>query len=153
MANIAQMINVLQSVILTEEDKMILTPTYYVFKMFSVHQNAELLETSLEDSYYHYGEEKITQISASSSMDAEGNIHISLCNLDPNNEIDITCELQGEYKSKISGTILTSNEMNARNTFETPDAIMETAFSNLKLENNQIYACIPPKSVVVLKIQ
>ena len=153
MANIAQMINVLQSVILTEGDKMILTPTYHVFKMFSVHQNAELLETSLEDTYYHYGEEKINQLSASSSMDAEGRIHISICNLDPIQEVKIDCLLLGATKTKISGTILTSNEMNARNTFEEPNTIGEAKLLNLSLENNQIHASIPPKSVVVIKLE
>ncbi len=153
MANIAQMINVLQSVILTEGDKMILTPTYHVFKMFSVHQNAELLETSLEDTYYHYGKEKINQLSASSSMDAEGRIHISICNLDPIQEVKIDCLLLGATKTKISGTILTSNEMNARNTFEEPNTIGEAKLLNLSLENNQIHASIPPKSVVVIKLE
>ncbi len=153
MANIAQMVNVLQSVILTDGDKMILTPTYYVFKMFAVHQNATLLETNLEKSYYYYGEDKIEQLSASSSMDAEGTIHISLCNLDPYQEIEINCELLRTNKSKISGTILTSKEMNARNTFEDPEVITETDYSNIRIENNQIYAYIPAKSVVVLKIE
>jgi alpha-N-arabinofuranosidase len=153
MANIAQLINVLQSVILTDGPKMILTPTYYVFKMFSVHQNAQLLEMNLEKTYYNYGEEKINQLSASSSIDSEGKIHISICNLDPVNEVEIDCELIGASKSKISGTILTSDEMNARNTFENPEAITETAYSNLKYESNHIYACIPPKSVVVLKVE
>lgn len=153
MANIAQMINVLQSVILTDEHKMILTPTYHVFKMFSVHQSAQLLETNIEKTYYGYGEEKIDQLSVSSSMDAEGKIHISLCNLDPSKEAEISCDLIGENKNKISSTILTSNEINARNTFENPEAITETVFNNVKLENNQIYACIPPKSVVVIKIE
>ncbi|HHX60262.1 MAG TPA: alpha-N-arabinofuranosidase [Epulopiscium sp.] len=153
MANIAQMINVLQSVILTDGHKMILTPTYHVFKMFSVHQNAQLLETNLEETFYYHGDEKINQLSASSSIDSEGKIHISLCNLDPFNNIEISCELMGTNKNNISGTILTSNEMDARNTFEYPETIMETTFNNLKLENNQIYACIPAKSVVVLKIE
>lgn len=153
MANIAQMINVLQSVILTEGPKIVLTPTYYVFKMFSVHQNAELLEMNLEKTYYYYGDEKIDQLSVSSSMDSEGNIHISLCNLDPSNEVEIDCELIGASKTKISGTILTSHEMNARNTFENPEAITEASYSNLTIENNQIYACIPPKSVVVIKLE
>ncbi|MFU0827337.1 MAG: Intracellular exo-alpha-L-arabinofuranosidase 2 [Lachnoclostridium sp.] len=153
MANIAQMINVLQSVILTDGQKMILTPTYFVFKMYAVHQNAQLLKTDLEKTYYQYGEDKISQLSASSSMDSEGTIHISLCNLDPNREAQIDCKLTGPTKSKISGTILTSDEMNARNTFENPKAITPAAFDSLKLENNQIYACIPPKSVVVLEIK
>ncbi len=153
MANIAQIINVLQSVILTEGPKMILTPTYHVFKMFSVHQNAELLQTELENTYYSFGNEKVPQLSASSSMDSEGRIHISLCNLDPGQEAELNCELIGAGKNKISGTILTSNEMNARNTFENPEAITEAVFSNVKLANNQIHTIIPPKSVVVLTIE
>jgi alpha-N-arabinofuranosidase len=153
MANIAQIINVLQSVILTEGHKMIVTPTYYVFKMFSVHQDAELLETTFKNTYYQYGDDKINQLSVSSSMDSEGKIHISLCNLDPSNEVEINCELIGASKSKISGSILTSSEMNARNTFENPEAITESEFFNCKLNDNQIYTCIPPKSVVVLEIE
>lgn len=153
MANIAQMINVLQSVILTDGPKMILTPTYYVFKMFSAHQNAQLLDMEMDKTYYHYGDEKIEQLSASSSIDDEGKIHISLCNLDPNREVEISCQLIGARKSKISGSILTSKEMNARNTFENPDAITDTVFKDARLEDNKIYACIPPKSVVVLEVQ
>ena len=153
MANIAQMINVLQSVILTDGKKMIVTPTYHVFKMFSVHQNAQLLETNLEKTYYRYGEEKISQLSVSSSIDAEGSIHISLCNLDPLNEAEIDGELVGAPRNRISGSIVTSDEMNARNTFENPEAVTESIYNNIKLENNKIYTRIPPKSVVVLKIE
>lgn len=153
MANIAQMINVLQSVILTEGHKMILTPTYYVFKMFSVHQDATLLDLKLEKTYYQYGEEKIDQLSVSSSINSEGIIHISLCNLDPSNEVDIECKINGDIKNSASGTILTSDRMDARNTFDDPKAITEVAFNNMKLENNILQACIPPKSVVVLKLQ
>ncbi len=153
MANIAQMINVLQSVILTDEHKMILTPTYHVFKMFSVHQGSELLETELEETYYHYGDDKIAQLSASSSMDSEGKIHISLCNLDPNNEVEINCELVDANTGKISASILTSKEMNARNTFEEPEAVTVKTFTNVELKNNQLYTCIPPKSVVLLTIE
>lgn len=153
MANLAQIINVLQSVILTEGHRMILTPTYYVFKMFSVHQDAELLETELDKTYYHYGEDKIDQLSVSSSMDAEGKIHISLCNLDPTNDVEINCELTGTSKSMISGSIITSKEMNDRNTFDNPEVITETTYNDVSLKNNQIYARIPAKSVVLLTIE
>lgn len=153
MANLAQLINVLQAVLLTEGEQLIKTPTYHVFKMFAVHQDNELLQTDLEDTYYYYGEEKITQLSASSSIDTLGNIHISLCNLDPVKEAKIHCELLGAKKGSISATLLTAPEMNARNTFETPDAVTEAVFHEVTLDNNQIYTSLPPKSVVVLKIQ
>jgi alpha-N-arabinofuranosidase len=153
MANIAQTINVLQSVILTDGDKIILTPTYYVFKMLSVHQDARLLETNLEESNYHYGEDKISQLSISSSMNSEGDIHISLCNLDPSNEAEIECEILGADISSVSGSILTSDKMNARNTFDNPNAITEAAYNDVKLSDNKLYACLPPKSVVVFRVK
>ncbi|NLL74143.1 MAG: alpha-N-arabinofuranosidase [Clostridiales bacterium] len=153
MANLAQMINVLQSVILTDGDKMILTPTYHVFKMFSVHQNSSLLDIDLEETYYHYGNEKIKQLSASASMDSEGKIHITICNLDPTNDVEIDCTLKGENKSKISATILTSDKINDRNTFEQPETVMEKPYHNIRIENNQIYASIPAKSVVLLTLE
>ncbi len=153
MANLAQMINVLQSVILTEGHKMILTPTYHVFKMFSVHQDATLLDIDLENTYYQYGDEKINQLSASASKNSEGKIHITICNLDPNNKAEIDCNLIEENKSKISASILTSKEMNARNTFEEPDSVKVESYEDVRLENNRIYANIPPKSVVLLKVE
>jgi alpha-L-arabinofuranosidase len=152
MANIAQTINVLQSVILTEGQKMLLTPTYHVFKMFSVHQDAKLLDTEVEDTAYTFGDEKIIQLSVSSSIDSEDKIHISLCNLDPNNEIEIECELTGVSKSKVTGELLTAEQMNARNTFEDPEAIQVMPFDKVTIVNNQLKASIPPKSVVVLEI-
>lgn len=153
MANIAQTINVLQAVILTEGQKMLLTPTYHVFKMFSVHQDAELLMTELENTEYSYGDDTIPQLSVSSSMDLEGKLHISICNLDPNQEANVNCELTGENKSKITGSILTADEMDARNTFDNPEAVFVKGYDKATLSGNQIQACIPPKSVVVLEVE
>ena len=84
MANLAQTINVLQALILTEEDKFLLTPTYHVFDMYQVHQDATLLETSIENEtgYIHNGE-RLPQINVSASKDETGIVHVSLCNLDP----------------------------------------------------------------------
>jgi alpha-N-arabinofuranosidase len=153
MANIAQTVNVLQAVILTEGAKMILTPTYHVFKMYSVHQNAELLETELENTEYLFGDDRLPQLSVSSSMDSDGKIHISICNLDPNKEAEIQCALTGENKSKVSGVILTAEQMDARNTFEAPEEVKEEPFTAVSLLNNQIHTTLPPKSVVVLEIE
>ncbi|NLK03110.1 MAG: alpha-N-arabinofuranosidase [Clostridiales bacterium] len=152
MANIAQMINVLQSVILTDGDKIILTPTYHVFKMFSVHQDAQLLETSFTKTHYCYGDKKINQLSLSSSIDSDGNIHISICNLDPNNDVKIDCDLIGVSKNKISGTILTSNHINGRNTFDNPEEVVIKDFKDVEINNNKIQACIPSKSIITLKV-
>ena len=86
-ANLAQMVNVLQSVILTKDDKMVLTPTYHVFRMFRVHQEAKLLNLDLRCEDYTFGNKKIPAISASASVDKDGKVHISLANLNPNKPV------------------------------------------------------------------
>src|SRR5438105_12260299 len=84
MANIAQLINVLQAMILTDKEKSLLTPTYHVFDLYSVHQDAKLLPTSMQSAEYSFGSEKIRAVDVSASQDKEGKIHVTLCNLNPN---------------------------------------------------------------------
>ena len=84
MANIAQMINVLQAMILTDKEKMIVTPTYWVFEMYTVHQDATLLPSELQSADYEFGDKTIPAVSASASRDKDGKIHVTLCNLNPN---------------------------------------------------------------------
>jgi alpha-N-arabinofuranosidase len=153
MTNIAQTVNVLQSVILTEGSKMVLTPTYHVFNMYKVHQDAELLSVNIDKTEYAYGEEKIPQISTSASVDSEGKIHISLCNLNPNEAATINCELRGEVKSKLSGTVLTADKMNALNDFENMEAVKPQEFKGATLKGNTIEVKLPAMSVVVLTLE
>ncbi|MEN2774066.1 alpha-N-arabinofuranosidase [Acetivibrio clariflavus] len=153
MANIAQLVNVLQAVILTEGDKMLLTPTYHVFDMYKVHQDADLLSVEFENIYYTYGDEKIPQVSISSSQDKDGKIHISICNLNPSQSVDVDFEIRGTAVQKVKGQIVTEQEMNARNTFEDSNRIKVEVFNDAKIENNHAVCKIPSKSVVVLEIE
>lgn len=153
MANIAQTINVLQAVILTEGSKMVLTPTYHVFNMYKVHQEAELLSLNIESPEYIYGEDSIPQVSATASVDNEGVIHISLCNLNPKESTVIECEFRGEAKSKVSGTLLTADEMNAHNTFKNPERVAPVSFKEVSLEDNKLKAVLPAMSVVNLELK
>lgn len=152
MANIAQMVNVLQAVILTEGSKMIKTPTYHVFKMYAVHQDAQLLETDVENYLYSNGSESIPKLSVSSSMDAEGKIHVTICNLDPNNAADIKLQLEGAKAGKVAGSIITADKINAMNTFEAPEVVTEKVFEDAAVEDGAVKAVIPAKSVVLLEI-
>ena len=80
MANIAQTVNVLQAMILTDKEKMLLTPTYHVFEMFKVHQGGTLLPVELQSPDYAVGAEKIPMVSASATRSADGTVHLSLAN-------------------------------------------------------------------------
>lgn len=151
-ANLAQMVNVLQAVILTKDEKMVLTPTYYVFRMFRVHQEAQLLNTDLKCEDYVYGDRKIPSISASASIDKTGKIHISLASLNPHKEITVTCPLIGEKFSKVTGEVLTSDEMTDFNSFENPVKVKPAVFNGFKLSDGILTVTMPSKSVVVLEI-
>jgi alpha-N-arabinofuranosidase len=152
-ANLAQVVNVLQSVILTKDDKMVLTPTYHVFRMFRVHQDAQLLNTDLSCEDYVLGEKKIPALSASASLDKEGKMHISLANLNPNKEITLTCPIIGDIFKTVSGEVLTSAEMAAFNSFEKPEVVKPSSFNNFKLKDGILTVTMPAKSVVVLELK
>jgi alpha-N-arabinofuranosidase len=153
MANIAQTVNVLQAMILTKGEKMILTPTYHVFEMYKVHQDATMLPIDIKCGDYWYGNEKVPALNASASRDDSGKIHITLCNLNPNKPAELVCELQGAKPSKITGRVLTADAMNARNTFDNPEAVKPTAFDKFDFEGNTLSATLPSKSVVLLEIE
>ena len=152
-ANLAQTVNVLQAVILTKDDKMVLTPTYYVFRMFSVHQEAQLLNTDLRCEDYVMGERAIPAISASASVDKEGEIHISLANLNPSKEITVTCPVIGRTFKNVSGEVLTAPEMNAFNSFEKPEVVQPTVFKGFKYSDGTLTITMPAKSIVVLELK
>ncbi len=152
MANIAQMINVLQAVILTDGGKMLLTPTYHVFDMYKVHQDADLLSLDFHSPVYEFNGEKIPQVSASSSIDSEGKVHITICNLNPTEQLDIAMDIRGLAAKSCEGKILTSDAMTAKNTFEAPNNVMIKAFSDVRLEGNQLLFKLPSKSVVLLEL-
>lgn len=153
MANIAQMVNVLQAMILTDKEKMALTPTYYVFKMYRVHQGATMIPADLSAPEYKLGDVAIPTLSASASRDADGRLHVSLVNLDPNRAAEISTTLWGGAIKDVSGEVLTAPEMNAMNTFDRPNNVKPAAFNAYKLQGSQLTLNIPAKSVVVLELK
>ena len=152
MANLAQTINVLQSLILTKNEKMVLTPTYYVFKMFKVHQNAKLIPIQVGCENYTVGNESIPSISASASKDDTGKIHITLANFDPNKDQDITCELGGATFSQVKGEVLTAKTINAFNSFDKSEEVKPQPFKGATLKNNQLKISMPAKSIVAIEL-
>ena len=153
MANLAQTVNVLQAVILTDEEKMILTPTYWVFYLYKVHQDATLLPISFTGNKYRQGDKEIDAVSVSASKDAGGKIHITLVNADPNNEQRIATQLVGASVRKVSGKMVTSAKINDYNSFEQPSKVTVSDFKGASLSNGNLSVVLPPKSVVLVELQ
>jgi alpha-N-arabinofuranosidase len=152
MANIAQIINVLQSVILTDKEKMLLTPTYHAMEMMNVHQDATSLPVALTTPDYTFGGEKIPAVSASASRDKAGKLHISFANCDPTKPITVTCTLTGVTAKSATGRVLTAPAMNTHNAFAAPTAVQPAAFTGAKLSGQTLTVALPSKSVVVLEL-
>ena len=153
MANLAQTVNVLQAVILTNKEKMILTPTYHVMEMYNVHQDATLLPVDVKTNDYVVGTEKLPAVSVSASRDQAGITHISLVNIDASKQQEIAVDIRGSKYNSVSGRILTSKKLQDYNSFESPDKIQPVAFNDAKLTGNSLQVKLPPASVVVLTLK
>ncbi len=153
MANIAQMVNVLQAMILTDKEKMVLTPTYHLFRMYRVHQGATLIPTDLSAPEYKLENVSVPSLSVSASRDAQGRLHLSIVNLDPTRAAVIDTTLFGGAFTSVTGEVLTAPTVNALNTFERPNDVKPAAFSGYKLQGAEVVLNIPAKSVVMLELK
>lgn len=152
MANIAQTINVLQSVILTSGEQMLLTPTYHVFEMYKVHQGATLLPTDLHCASYERDGESVPSLSLSASRDEQGKVHLTLCNLSHDQAASLTCELRGLDPKQVAGRILTAPAINTHNTFEHIEAVKPIAFDDFNLKGGSLTINLSSRSVIVLEL-
>jgi alpha-N-arabinofuranosidase len=154
MANIAQTVNVLQAMILTDKEKMVRTPTYWVFEMFKVHQGGTFLPVELRAPDYAFGGEKIPAVSASATRSADGKaVHLSLANTTPGQPASITVTLAGISPASATGRLLTAPTMQAHNTFAAPDAVKPMPFEGVKLAGSTLTLTLPAKSVAVIEVR
>jgi alpha-N-arabinofuranosidase len=153
MANLAQAINVLQAVILTNKEKIILTPTYHVMEMYNVHQDAKLLPLQMQTKDYTLGNEKLPAVSGSASKDSAGHTYISLVNIDSKSAQEITVNIEGGKFTAVSGRILTSAKLQDHNTFNEPEKIKPATFNGARLKGSTLNVKLPPFSVVVLELK
>jgi alpha-L-arabinofuranosidase len=152
-ANLAQCVNVLQAVILTNKEKMILTPTYHVMQMYSVHQGATLLPLSITGNDYVFSGLKLPAVSASASKDSTGTIHISLVNIDPGHPQKIELNMGAEKLKTVTASILTSKKLQDYNSFTEPEKIKPVIFKEMVLNKNIISITLPPTAVVVITVK
>jgi alpha-N-arabinofuranosidase len=154
MANIAQTVNVLQAMILTDKEKMLRTPTYWAFEMLKVHQGGTFLPVELQSPEYAFGDQKIPMVSASATRAADGSaVHLSLANTSPGQAVTLSVKLAGTTPRSAAGRVLTAAAINAHNTFEAPNAVQPTAFGGAAIRGDTLEVRVPSKSVVVLVLK
>lgn len=153
MANIAQMVNVLQAMILTSDDKMVLTPTYHVFEMYKPYMDATHLPLDVQAPSYTHGGVSVPAVHGSAVKAKDGHVYVALTNLDPDTAASVSTSVSGLSPSSVSGRILTAAEITSHNTFESPDVVAPKAFTGARIEGGALKVDLPAKSVVMLKLQ
>ncbi|HJQ32218.1 MAG TPA: alpha-L-arabinofuranosidase C-terminal domain-containing protein [Pyrinomonadaceae bacterium] len=151
MANIAQMVNVLQAMILTDREKMVLTPTYYVFKMYVPFQDAAFVPVTFDAGTYTHGDVTLPRVDAIAAKDAAGRLWLAVTNLDPNRPAEIEASLSGVAATSAAGETLTAPKVDSVNTFEAPNTVVPKPFA-AKVQNGKLTLKLEPKSVTVISV-
>ena len=153
MANIAQTVNVLQAVILTEGDRIVLTPTYHAFEMYRPFMDATFIPVkfaAMPD--YTLGEISVPTVSASAAKTAEGSLVLALVNLNPADSVDVVTALQGFSAANARGRTLTAEAMDSHNTFDDPGKVIPRSIE-VKTDGAMLSVSLPAKSVTVIELE
>ena len=155
MANIAQMVNVLQAMILTQGNKMLLTPTYHVFNMYKIFQNTTLLPSDLTTENYVLDNDTLPALSSSVSKDENGIVNLAVSNVNPHKPIELTVDFRGaEIGSAVSAKVLTAEAFNSYNSFDKPETVKPAEFKDYKIAGKSTLKIkVPPISIVVLELK
>ena len=151
MTNIAQMVNVLQAMVMTDGPKMALTPTYYVYKMYVPFQDAQLIPVSFDPGVYSAAGVTLPRVDAIAARDRQGRTWLALTNLDPNRPADISAAVDGAPASTASGEVLTADRVDAVNTFDAPSTVAPRPIS-FQSAGGRLQMHLPPKSVTVVSL-
>ena len=153
MTNIAQMVNVLQAMIITDKDKMLLTPTYHAYKMYIPFQDATSLPVAVDnDVAYSSNGKSVPGISATAARAKDGKVYVALVNTHPTRASDVTVNVAGLNVGSVSGQVLTAEKMDAHNTFEQPQAVKPAPFS-AKAADGKLTVKVPAKGVMVFAVE
>jgi len=146
------MINVLQAMILTNKEKMVLTPTYYVFKMYVPFQDATFVPVTFDAGTYTHDNVTLPRVDAIAAKDSSGKLWLEITNLDPNQPVEIEASLSGVTAKSASGQTLTAPKVDSVNTFETPNTVVPKPIS-ATVQGGKVLLKLEPKSVTVVAIE
>lgn len=152
MANIAQIANVLQSMVLTKDDKMLLTPTYHVFDMYKVHQDAICLPLDIIVDKKEIRDRQVDLVNVSASK-KNGRIYLTMANIDLDKDRNVEIDFSATKVNNVNGRILTSRKITDHNTFDNPDIVKPVEFKDAKISNGKLSMKLPAKSIVVLEVK
>ncbi len=151
-ANIAQMINVLQAMIITDKERMVLTPTYYVFKMYVPFQDATFVPVTFDAGWYTHGTVALPRLDAIAAKDANGKLWLEITSLDPKEPVEVEAGLAGITAKSASGETLTAPKVDSVNTFDAANTVIPRPIS-AKVQGGKLTLKLEPKSITVVSFE
>ncbi len=152
MSNIAQMINVLQAMILTDKEKMVLTPTYYVYKMYVPFQDATFIPVTFDAGTYTRGSVTLPRLDAIAAKDAYGKLWLEVTNLDPEKPATIDAAISGLAFRSAKGETLTAAAVDSINTFTAPNSVVPKPVT-AEVQGGRLKLTVEPRSITVLSLE
>ena len=152
MANIAQMVNVLQAMIMTDQERMVLTPTYHVFRMYVPFQDARLLPVHVDAGSYSYDGASMPRIDAIAARDVQGAVWLAIANVDPDRTVEVNATITGVGPRAVVGEVLTAQRVDVVNSFEAPAAVAPKPFT-AEARDGKLLLEVPGKSLVVVQVR
>jgi alpha-N-arabinofuranosidase len=152
MANIAQMVNVLQAMILTAREKMVLTPSYHVFELYLPFQDATFVPATFDAGWYTHGDVALPRVDAIAAKDASGRLWLAVTNVDPNRPVTIAARVAGFAPRSAAGRSLTAPRVDSVNTFEAPDTVAPKPIA-AKVQDGVVTLTLEPRSVTVIAVE
>jgi len=147
LAAIAQMVNVLQAMILTDKDKMLLTPTYHVFDMYQSFMDATPYPATVSGPEYVQGDNHLPMVDVSAARTKDGKLVLSIVNTNPNHAVQVVTNLTGSAH----GRIITAIAMDAHNTFDNPNMVHPLPFAS-STQDGKMSFDMPAKGVAVVTV-
>ena len=151
-ANIAQMINVLQAMIMTDKDQMVLTPTYHVFKMYAPFQDSSFVPVTFNAGAYTHGDITLPRLDVIAGKDTAGKLWLGITNVDPNQPVEVEINLTGSKAKSARGETLTAPKVDSVNTFNSPNTVTTKSVS-AKIQGGKLALRLEPKSVTVISVE
>jgi alpha-N-arabinofuranosidase len=146
------MVNVLQAMIMTDKEKMVLTPTYYVLKMYAPFQDATCVPVAFNAGKYTHGDITLPRVDAIAAKDTTGELWLEITNLDPDQPVEIEASLAGITAKSAAGETLTAPKVDSVNAFEAPSTVVPKPVV-AKVQGGKLALKLEPKSVTVVSVE
>jgi len=150
-ANIAQMVNVLQAMVMTDGEKMLLTPSYHAFRMYVPFQDASFVPVTYDAGRYAHGEISLPRVDVIAAKDAAGKLWLAVTNLDANRSVEAEVSLTGVTARSAVGETLTAASVDSVNSFEAPHSVVPKPIS-AEARGGRVVLKLEPKSVTVVSL-